>query len=191
MKDESHSHRQLENLDPIPESSLGCMQGIVLCLKKLHFVSLYGTGVRKISSVAFRFSSIKIHFSVNSINEVYVFSIKYRYFIEKNIIFIYSILWNVVLPFVSLQSTLLLYWPGFCDVSITLCDSIKLDLNVHPRSNFMELAEKVLIESQVVVMVPRVRHPGTTCHSDNLNNNNCPIKFVLLCLLVSSGDNLC
>ena len=34
-------------------------------------------GVRKISPVAFGFSSFKIHFSVNSINEVYVFSIKF------------------------------------------------------------------------------------------------------------------
>ena len=38
-----------------------------------------GTGVRKISSVAYGFSSIKIHYSVNTINEVYVYSIKYCY----------------------------------------------------------------------------------------------------------------
>ena len=37
------------------------------------------TGVRKISSVACGFSSVKIHDSVKRINEVYVFSIKYRY----------------------------------------------------------------------------------------------------------------
>ena len=53
----------------------------VLCMKKLHFV-------RKISSVACGFSCIKIHYSVNRINEVYVFlfnkiSLK-RYFIDKN-----------------------------------------------------------------------------------------------------------
>ena len=35
--------------------------------------------VRKISCVACGFSFIKIHYSVNRINEVYVFSIKYRY----------------------------------------------------------------------------------------------------------------
>ena len=42
-------------------------------------ILLAGTGVRKISSVACGFSSVKIHYSVNRINEVYVFSIKYRY----------------------------------------------------------------------------------------------------------------
>ena len=34
---------------------------------------------RKISSVACELSSVKIHFSANRINEVYVFSIKYFY----------------------------------------------------------------------------------------------------------------
>ena len=46
---------------------------------------LAGTGVWKISSVAYGFSSIKIHYSdyqkslISRIYEVYVFSIKYRY----------------------------------------------------------------------------------------------------------------
>ena len=35
---------------------------------------LAGTGVRNISSVTYGFRSIKIHYSVNIINEVYVFS---------------------------------------------------------------------------------------------------------------------
>ena len=42
-------------------------------------ILLAGTGLRKISSVECGFSSIKIQYSVNRINEVYVFSIKYRY----------------------------------------------------------------------------------------------------------------
>ena len=56
---------------------------VVLCTKKLHFLAR--TGVRKISSVACGFSPFKIHFSdyterlISRINEVYVFSIKYRY----------------------------------------------------------------------------------------------------------------
>ena len=40
---------------------------------------LAGTGVRIISFVACGFSSNKIFYSVNRINEVYVFTIKYRY----------------------------------------------------------------------------------------------------------------
>ena len=52
-----------------------------------RYILLTGTGVRKMSSVACRFSPIKIHFSypkslISLINEVYVvvvFSIKYRY----------------------------------------------------------------------------------------------------------------
>ena len=50
---------------------------------KLHLLAR--TGVRKISSVACGFSSIKIDYSdypkslISRINEVYVFSIKYRY----------------------------------------------------------------------------------------------------------------
>ena len=48
-------------------------------------ILLAGTGVWKISSVACRFSSIKIDYSdypkslISRINEVYVFSIKYHY----------------------------------------------------------------------------------------------------------------
>ena len=51
--------------------------------QKLHFVSR--TGAWKICSVACGFSSIKIDYSdypkslISRINEVYVFSIKYRY----------------------------------------------------------------------------------------------------------------
>ena len=48
--------------------------------------------MRKISSAAYGFSSVKIHYSVNRINEVCFFN----NFIEKNLNFIYSILWNVV-----------------------------------------------------------------------------------------------
>ena len=55
------------------------MLGVVLCMKKLHL--LEGTGVRKERNVACGFSPIKIHYSDNPkrINEVYVFSINYRY----------------------------------------------------------------------------------------------------------------
>ena len=42
-------------------------------------ILLTGTGVREISSAACWFSSVKIHYSVNRINEVYVVLIKYRY----------------------------------------------------------------------------------------------------------------
>ena len=66
-------------------------------MKRLHFV---GRNWRKeISYVVREFSSVKIHYSVNRITDVYVFSNKIslkRYFIEKNLNFIYSILWNVV-----------------------------------------------------------------------------------------------
>ena len=68
---------QSENFGSIRESSHGCMLNIVLCTKKLHFISRnWG---RKNNTVASGFSSIKIHYSVNRINKVYVFSIKYRY----------------------------------------------------------------------------------------------------------------
>ena len=51
-----------------------------------NYILLAETGLWKSSSVACGLSSIKIHYSVNRINEVYVFSIKYcyiAYFIEK------------------------------------------------------------------------------------------------------------
>ena len=60
-------------------------------------ILLAGTGVWKISSVACGFSSIKIYYPDNSkslisrINEIYVFSINYRYsdiLLKKNINFI-------------------------------------------------------------------------------------------------------
>ena len=47
------------------------------------------TGIRKIRSGACGFSSIKMHYSVSRLNEVYVFN-------EKKPNFTYSILWNVV-----------------------------------------------------------------------------------------------
>ena len=53
-------------------------------------------------------------------------------------------------PFVSMQSHLLLYWHGFCDVSVTLCEVIitlsKYTREVHLRSDSMELDESVRIE---------------------------------------------
>ena len=62
-------------------------------------ILLAGTGVWTISSVACRFSCIKIHYSdypkslISRINEVYVFSFKYRYsmIFWKNINFIYAV----------------------------------------------------------------------------------------------------
>ena len=48
----------------------------------------------KLILVACGFSSIEVHYSVNRINEVYVvvfFPIKYRYFIEKYKLHLYSI----------------------------------------------------------------------------------------------------
>ena len=92
------------------------------------------TGVRKISSVAFGFSSVKVHYSVNRINEVMLLFFKYRLKIHKLRLFL-----------------LLLYWHGFFDVSVTLCDvSITLSkqtLDVHPRSDSTYLAEAVPIEN--------------------------------------------
>ena len=44
--------------------------------EKLHFVS--PNWCKEISYVACRFSSVKIHYSVNRINEVYAVSIKCR-----------------------------------------------------------------------------------------------------------------
>ena len=57
------------------------------------YVRSTGTGIRKMSSVACGFNSIKTDYSdfskslISRINEVYVVSIKYRFF-EKNINFI-------------------------------------------------------------------------------------------------------
>ena len=68
------------------ESWLGCMLGalcVVLCTKNLHLLAR--TGVWKISSETSGYSSIKIDYSdcpkslISRINEVYVFSIEYRY----------------------------------------------------------------------------------------------------------------
>ena len=54
--------------------------------------------------------------------------------------------------FVSLQ---MLYWYGFCDVSVTLYDfSVLLSketLNVHPRSDSKELAEVAPIVVKMVL----------------------------------------
>ena len=117
---------QSENLDPVRESSLGCIQGIVLCIKNLHFIS--GNWRKEICTVACGFSPIKVHYSdhpkrfTNRINEVYltvvvvvvvviVFSKKYRYSdILLKLPKLHSLClqqclsWNV--PFVSPQSYL-------------------------------------------------------------------------------------
>ena len=78
---------------------------------------LAGTSVWKISYVACGFSSVKIHYSVNIINEVYVvvfFSIKYHYsdiLLKKKLNFIYSILWNVVIIcFSAVELVIVLAW---------------------------------------------------------------------------------
>ena len=48
---------------------------------------------------------------------------------------------------------MLLYWHGFCDVSVTLCDVSftlsKKTLDVHPRFDSTELAEAVPIECTI------------------------------------------
>ena len=81
------------------------MTSIVLLLNS---ILLARTGAMKISSLAWGFSPIKIHFSdyskslISRINELYVF-------------------FNKIQRFVLLQSHLLLCWHGFCDVSVTLC----------------------------------------------------------------------
>ena len=50
-----------------------------MCVRRSINFEKTGTGIRKISSIACGFSSFKIHYSVNKINEVYVFySIKYH-----------------------------------------------------------------------------------------------------------------
>ena len=82
-----------ENSVTIRESRKGALR-VVLCTKKLHFVS---RNLRvEISSVACGFSSTKIDYSdypkslISRINEVYVFFNKIslqRYFIEKKINF--------------------------------------------------------------------------------------------------------
>ena len=63
----------------IQESSLGCMVGVVLCMKKLHFISQNWR--RKNSTVACGSSHIKINCFdypkrfINRINAVYFLSI--------------------------------------------------------------------------------------------------------------------
>ena len=68
---------QSENFGLIRKSSLGCMSGVALCIKRLYFVRQNWR--KEICSVAWVLSSIKIHYSVNRIQEVYAFSIIYRY----------------------------------------------------------------------------------------------------------------
>ena len=72
----------------IRESNHGlgvCKEHYVLYYVPKSSILLAGSGVWKISSVACRFSSIKIDYSdypkslISRINEIYVFSIKYRY----------------------------------------------------------------------------------------------------------------
>ena len=63
--------------------------------------------LRKISSVACGFSSIKMHYSLNRINGVYVFFLKN---ILKNINFIH-ILWNFVTAcFAAIELVIVLAW---------------------------------------------------------------------------------
>ena len=71
------------------------------------------------------------------------FLLVFFFYIEKKtILFIASCV--MMLPFVSLQSNLLLYWHGFVDVSVMLCDvSVTLSkqtLQMHLGSDSMELA---------------------------------------------------
>ena len=70
-----------------------------------------GNGEVKISSVACRFSSIKIHYSnypkslISKINEVYVFIIKYRYrdiLLKKIINFILAVCFAVIIHVIVL-----------------------------------------------------------------------------------------
>ena len=69
-------------------------------MKKVHLLA--GTRIRKISSVAFGFSSIKIHYSVNRINEVYVF-------MKKHLLHLYSIFWNgVTICFAAIELVIVL-----------------------------------------------------------------------------------
>ena len=64
-----------------------CKAHYLVVLWRKSSILLAGTGVRKIHSVACGFSPVKIHFSaylnslISRINEVYIFQIKYRYFI--------------------------------------------------------------------------------------------------------------
>ena len=51
-------------------------------------ILLTGTGVRRMSSVTCGFSSIKIHYSVNRINEVYVFFKMYEDYLLSTIMFL-------------------------------------------------------------------------------------------------------
>ena len=59
-----------------------------------------------------------------------------------------------LLPFVLLQSHLLLCWHGLCDVIVQLCNgSVTLSkyiIDVHPRSDSAELAEAVPIDFKFV-----------------------------------------
>ena len=93
----------------------------------------------------------------NIINEVYDFSIKislYRHcdmFLKKK----HTHLLHLI-PFVLLQSHLLLCWHGFCDVSVTLCNSrvtlSKKMLDVHPRSDSTELAKAFPIAANAMLI---------------------------------------
>ena len=66
---------QSENHGIIREFSLGCMKGVVLCMKKLHFICCIlfaGTGVRKISTVACGFRPFRIHHKLWISNQQHV-----------------------------------------------------------------------------------------------------------------------
>ena len=87
-------------------------------MKKTHFVSL--NWLSKISTVACEFRTIKIDYSdypkrfIDRINEVYVFSIKYRYsdiLSRTHTLHLYSILWNVVtICFNAIKLAIVLAW---------------------------------------------------------------------------------
>ena len=68
---------QSENFGSIRESSLGCMSGVELCMKKLHFISRNRSQENR--TVASGSSPIKVHYFdylkrfINVINEVYDF----------------------------------------------------------------------------------------------------------------------
>ena len=91
-------------------------------MRKKTSILFARTGVRKNSTLAAGSIHIKIHYSdyserfINIINEVYDFSIKYRF---------------IVVCF--LQSHLLLCWHDFCDVSIRLYN-VSVTLSSHALS---------------------------------------------------------
>ena len=116
------------------------------------------TIVRKISSVACWFSSIKIHYSDKRINAVYIFSIKYSYsnilLGKKHLDFTYGILW-IVVTFYFAAIELTIYCIGMVSVTsasryLTSTSRYQSRPSMYIRGliprNSMELAEAVPIE---------------------------------------------